>query len=187
MTHNCSKPFYKFIGTLALLCTLAACNNLQPRKPVNRTTSSRLDILVETDKKRYAAEEAAIEQLLEQSNIAYQRSNYGFYYHFTHKDSLGDRMAQIGDRVTFSYNVIKLNGDTIYNTSELSPITKSLEQEYGIFKGMRKALKLMHEGDQASFYFPSYMGYGSYGDKNRIDPHTPFKSDVKLIAINKEK
>ncbi|GAL01605.1 GldI protein [Nonlabens ulvanivorans] len=61
-----------------------------------------------------------------------------------------------------------------------------MEQEYGIFRGMRDALKLMQTGEEATFYFPSYTGYGYYGDQDRIGTNVPFKSDVKLLGINIE-
>ncbi|GAK93987.1 gliding motility protein GldI [Nonlabens ulvanivorans] len=61
-----------------------------------------------------------------------------------------------------------------------------MEQEYGIFRGMRDALKLMQAGEEATFYFPSYTGYGYYGDQDRIGTNVPFKSDVKLLGINIE-
>jgi gliding motility-associated peptidyl-prolyl isomerase len=129
----------------------------------------------------YAAEEAEIENIIKLDTITYERSANGFYYSFVQRDSLTGNNPRFGDRVTFEYDVVSLSGDTIYRKNDLSPITKSLEQEYGIFKGMREALKLMQDGEEMVVFFPSYAAYGYYGDKNRIGVNVPFKSRIKLL------
>jgi gliding motility-associated peptidyl-prolyl isomerase len=134
----------------------------------------------------YAAEENRIESVIKTDSITYERSANGFYYAFTLKDSLDGLQPRFGDRVTFEYDVVSLSGDTIYRKQDLSPITKSLEQEYGIFKGMREALKLMQDGEEMIVYFPSYSAYGYYGDNNRIGTNVPFKSRVKLLQTQRQ-
>lgn len=173
-----------FIALLYILTS--GCKTTEPRKPVSRTTSSSTQLSIENNKQLYANEEMVIEDIIAGLDLKFERSNDGFYYAFTQKDSIVGKTPVFGDRVTFEYNVIALNGDTIYSKEELSPITKSMEQEYGIFRGMRDALKLMQVDEEATFYFPSYTGYGYYGDQDRIGTNVPFKSDVKLLGINLE-
>lgn len=182
--HFATLPFKTFI-ILSLLITYS-CKTPEPRKPINRSTTSTTEFSIENNKQLYAAEEAAIEEIIAGLDRDFKRSSDGFYYSFTRKDSIEGKTPVFGDRVTFEYNVTALNGDVIYTTEEISPITKSMEQEYGIFRGMRDALKLMQTGEEAIFYFPSYTGYGYYGDQERIGTNTPFKSEVKLIGINIE-
>lgn len=170
---------------LAFIILTASCKNLEARRPVSRTTTSDTQSSIEYNKKLNAAQEAAIEQSLLQDSVLYQRSANGFYYYFTRQDSIDTPSPRFGDRVTFEYDVIALNGDTIYDKTELSPVTKSMEQEYGIFRGMREALKLMQDGDEIVAYFPSYSAYGYYGDKNRIGSNIPFKSRIKLLEIER--
>ena len=114
------------------------------------------------------------------------RSTHGFYYRYVERDSIATDLPEFGDRVTFEYDVRALDGTTIYSKENLSPVTKSLEQEYGIFKGLREGLKLMKVNDEVDFYFPSYTAYGFYGDENRIGLHTPIKSRVKLLKVVKQ-
>ncbi|MGJ8685540.1 MAG: gliding motility-associated peptidyl-prolyl isomerase GldI [Nonlabens sp.] len=185
MKKHLATPLFNSIIVLLILFT-ASCKAPEPRKPVSRNTSSTTEISIENNKKIYAAEEAAIEKVIAGLDQKFERSTNGFYYSFTKKDSVKGKTPVFGDRVTFEYNVIALNGDTIYNKEELSPITKSMEQEYGIFRGMRDALKLMQVDEEATFYFPSYTGYGYYGDQDRIGTNVAFKSDVKLLGINLE-
>lgn len=177
------KTIYKLLVIIITITTIS-CKQPQARKPINNTSHSSIELSIQQNKTLYAAEEQLIEQLIAATGDPYQQSQNGFYYHFTHKDSIDGAKPKFGDRVTFEYNVIALNGDTIYNTQDLSPITKSIDQEYGLFPGMREALKLMQKDEQATFYFPSYAGYGYYGDNNRIGTNVPFKSDVKILSIN---
>jgi len=173
------------IGIIAILLILVSCKNLEAREPIARKTSTTTDFSIELNKQRNAAEEEYIEKLISADSVKFQRSSNGFYYHFVVQDSIAGDQPEFGDRVTFEYNVESLDGEIIYSKEELSPITKSLEQEYGIFKGLREGLKLMQVNEEVVFYFPSYTAYGFYGDENRIGLHTPIKSRVKLLNINK--
>jgi gliding motility-associated peptidyl-prolyl isomerase len=140
---------------------------------------------IEYNRELYAAEEAEIESIIKTDGMPYERSANGFYYAFIIKDSVEGAQPRFGDRVTFEYDVVSLTGDTIYRKSDLSPVTKSLEQEYGVFKGMREALKLMQDGEEIIAYFPSYSAYGYYGDKKRIGVNVPFKSRIKLLETKR--
>ena len=189
MKMSSMQWIFKTIFFVLLSILISSCSNkVEPRKPITNSSSSTIEQSIEDNKKRYAAEEDFIENIINKTDTArvYQRSADGFYYSFISRDSLNGDFPKFGDRVTFEYNVIALSGDTIYSKKELSPITKSLDQEYGIFKGMRAALKLMKAGEEMYIYFPSYAAYGYYGDNNRIGANTPFKSRVKLIGINIE-
>lgn len=189
MKMSSMQWLFKTIFFVLLSILISSCSNkVEPRKPITNSSSSTIEQSIEDNKKRYAAEEDFIESIIYKIDTArvYQRSADGFYYSFISRDSLNGDFPKFGDRVTFEYNVIALSGDTIYSKKELSPITKSLDQEYGIFKGMRAALKLMKAGEEMYIYFPSYAAYGYYGDNNRIGANTPFKSRVKLIGINIE-
>ena len=52
-----------------------------------------------------------------------------------------------------------------------------------IVEGLRNALKLMKEGEEISFLFPSHKMYGYLGDKNKIGVNQPIKIKVQLIKI----
>jgi gliding motility-associated peptidyl-prolyl isomerase len=171
---------------LSIICVIIyGCGHkVEPRKPISNATSSTIEKSIENNKKLYAAEEKSIEKIIKDLDQKFERSSNGFYYAFIKKDSMVGLRPKFGDRVTFEYDAIALNGDTIYSREELSPITKNLEQEYGIFRGMRATLKLMKTNEEMIVYFPSYSAYGYYGDNNRIGANTPFRSTVKLIGIN---
>lgn len=179
------QPF-KLILAVALLF-VTSCSNVQPRKPVVNKSASSNQLSIELNKKLYAKEEAVIKGLIKKDNKSFERSNYGFWYRFDKQTDSIDERPSFGDRVTFEYDVVSLSGDTIYRKTDLSPLTKSMETEYGIFRGMRETLKLMRPGEIVEAYYPSYAAYGYYGDEDRIGTNVPFKSRVKLLGINMDK
>lgn len=179
-----NSTILKYSLVLLAMTILAGCSKTVPRAPIKKSTATTLDLSIELNRKLYDMEEARIEEIIASDSLAFERSGNGFYYRFIERDSTGGKMPAFGDRVTFEYNVVNLANDTLYRTDEVSPVTNSLEQEYGVFKGMREALKLMHEGDVMVAYFPSYTAFGSYGDRDAIGPNTPFKSKIKLLSIN---
>ena len=181
------KLLFKTLLVGVLLVSLYSCSKkVEARKPITTTSSSTIDQSIKKNKLLYAAEEEAIEKIIKDLGEKFERSSNGFYYNFTKKDSTVGKQPTFGDRVTFEYDIVALNGDTIYYKEEISPITKSLDQEYGIFIGMRAALKLMKTDEEMIVYFPSYAAYGYYGDNNRIGVNTPFRSRVRLLGINIE-
>lgn len=180
MKTTLSLPLF----SLLLVLFASSCHQVEPRRPVTNSSHATTKISVENNRKLYAAEEKAIETIISKEKSTYERSSFGFYYRFVTKIDSVSPTPRFGDDVTFEYDVISLKGDTIYYKDELSPLTKSMEKEYGIFRGMRETLKMMKVGEELSVYYPSYMGYGYYGDEDRIGTNIPFKSNVKLLGIN---
>ncbi len=160
-----------------------SCKNLEGRRPITQATDTSIQAAIENNKELYAAEEAAIEEVIANQDRNFERGATGFYYSFVQKDSIESKQPTFGDRLTFTYDVTALDGSVIYTQEEIGTVTKSMEQEYGIFRGMREALKLMQEGEEMIVYFPSYAAYGYYGDNNRIGVNVPFRSQVKLMEI----
>ena len=56
-----------------------------------------------------------------------------------------------------------------------------MEKE-NIMSGLREGLKLLREGDIATFYFQSQFAYGYHGDNDKIHPNTPL---IIKVTVNK--
>ncbi|MFK5879978.1 MAG: hypothetical protein QM478_10840 [Flavobacteriaceae bacterium] len=50
---------------------------------------------------------------------------------------------------------------------------------------MQEGLKLMREGEEMQFLFPSFKAFGFTGDQEKIGIKQPLVYSVKLISINK--
>ena len=55
-----------------------------------------------------------------------------------------------------------------------------------IFKGLREGLKIMKEGENVTFLFPSEKAYGYYGDQNKIKSNIPLICNVRLDSIQQQ-
>lgn len=166
---------------------ILSCSSKQPeaRKPVSYNSGSFLEASAAKNKEIAAEEKKAILQLIENNkNREYNTSGNGFWYTYQVKSSENDSIyPKKGDLVVFEYNLIKLNGDTIYSTEEIGTREYYIDQER-IFSGMRQGLKLMREGETVTFLFPSYKAFGYYGDLDRIGKNLPLQSTVTLKSIN---
>ncbi len=187
MKKTCNALKSSLAVALLVILSSSCKNQVKVREPKSRKSSTTTDFSIELNKERNAAEEAYIERVIAQDTIDFTRSPNGFYYRFIVQDSIAGDRPEFGDRVTFEYDLRNLEGETIYSKEELSPVTKSLEQEYGVFRGLREGLKLMQVNDEVLFYFPSYTAYGFYGDNKRIGLNTPLISRVKLLNIQTSK
>ena len=173
-----------FVGSLVLLIS---CSSKQPeaRKPVSYSSGSFLEASAAKNKKIAAEEKKTILQIIERNkNLEYNTSDNGFWYTYQVKSPKSDTIyPKKGDLVIFEYNLIELDGDTIYTTEEIGVREYYIDQER-IFSGMRQGLKLMQEGETVTFLFPSYKAFGYYGDLDRIGKNVPLQSTVTLKSIN---
>jgi gliding motility-associated peptidyl-prolyl isomerase len=178
--------FSALLSSLLILTIFYGCSDqIEARRPLVKKRDTRINESIAMNKARVASEDKFIASVIDTMSISFERSGNGFYYHFIKKDSVDGPQPEFNDQVTFAYNLSDLGGNVIYTTEELSPLTRNMETEYGIFKGMRAALKMMQEGDKAIFIFPSYTAFGYYGDEKRIGSNIPLISEVELLDLKK--
>lgn len=172
----------KLLITGVILC-LISCGNPVPRKPVVRKTSSFMKESVLYNKSLNEAEENAFEALMKNDSLhEYKTSPSGFWYALT-KKSNNSYFPKFGDKVQYSYQVYTINNELIYDFNDIGTKTYVVDQQE-IEEGLRNGLKLMNEGDEATFLFPSHKMYGYVGDDNKIDINQPLIYKVKLNKIN---
>ena len=170
---------------LISLVLFYGCHNPQPRKPVSYQSGSFLDESLKRNVALLRAEEKAIFEIIENDSLnTYLNSSDGFWYHYVKKNSVDSITPSFGDRVTFTYNLRTFDEDTIYKMSEIGEKTYVIDQQR-LMTGLRQGLKLMREGEEVNFLFPSSRAYGFYGDKKRIGTDVPLKATIKLKSILK--
>lgn len=175
----------KIVCFLFAFCLLACVSN-QPeaRKPVSYNSGSFLKESAAKNKKIVEAEKEAILQIIKENPEAnYQNSPNGFWYTYKKQSTVTDTtLPQKGDLVVFEYDLLELDGDTIYSKEEIGVREYYIDEER-IFSGLRQGLKLMHEGETITFLFPSYKAFGYYGDLERIGSNVPIQSTITLKSI----
>ena len=164
---------------------MVSCGNPAPRKPILRKTSTFLKESVIYNKTMNESEKKAFAEFMEKDSLTqYTTSPNGFWYTFNQKNKDAG-LPEIGDRVFYTFAVYDINNSLIYSAEEIGVKTYIIDKQE-IIEGVRNGLKLMGEGDSATFLFPSHKVYGYIGDANKIEINQPLIYKVKLIKINKK-
>jgi len=174
-----------FLTSLIFLIALG-CKTPEARRPVTVKSGSFIDESINRNKQLAEKEEARIQKIIkEDSSNQYITSKGGFWYYYQTKDTSSTYTPKFGDEVIFSYNVKDLSGNMIYTQKEIDTVSYLIDKEE-LFMGLREGLKLLKEGEKATFLFPSYQAYGYYGDDHKIGTNIPLITEVTLHKINKE-
>jgi gliding motility-associated peptidyl-prolyl isomerase len=173
----------KKIPLLFLLIGLMACQGPEPRKAVKVNSGSFIKESVERNKKLLAYEELLIQEIIKKDSLhTYIATSDGSWYFYNLKNEVAEYTPQTDDLVRFTYSLLTFNNDTIYNEEELGYQAYKVDKQE-LFPGLRNSLKLLKESEKATFLFPSSLGYGYLGDKNKIGVNVPLKATVTIIAI----
>jgi FKBP-type peptidyl-prolyl cis-trans isomerase len=89
-----------------------------------------------------------------------------------------------GDRVTFSFESLLLDGTPCYTADEKEPQTITLGKG-GVEKGVEEGLTLMKEGTEATLLIPPHLGHGNFGDRNKIPGNTVLIYHLKVLEVRK--
>lgn len=89
-----------------------------------------------------------------------------------------------GDRVTFTFESLLLDGTPCYDAGEENPRTVTVGQG-GVEKGVEEGLKLLNEGSIATLLIPPHLGHGNFGDRDRIPGNTVIIYHLKVQDVRK--
>lgn len=172
-----------FIYILFLVLFASACKTPEARKPIKTSSGSYIDASVEKNKKMIADEEQEILAIIEKDSANdYVSSEKGFWYYYNTRVTTDTERASFGDIIEYEYDVRDLNGAIIYTKQELGTQRYYMDKEE-LITGLREGLKLLKEGETATFLFPSHKAYGYYGDLRRIGTNMPIISTVTILNI----
>lgn len=173
--------------TLIVLFTIVSCKSPEAREPISKASGSFIKESAERNIKLNKAQEDAFKEImLEQENTEFMSSENGFWYFYVTKVEGDSITADFGDILNFNYNIKDINGTVIYTEEELKTQNYAMEQQE-LFTGLREGLKLLKAGETATFFFPSNIAYGYYGDQNKIGTNVPLICTVTLNSIIQNK
>jgi len=173
----------KYILVLLIISICCSCSQPIARKPISIQSGSNIKESLILNTKIKDREEKYIKNIiLKDTTHEYLNSGNGFWYYYTKKDSISGKKPAFGNQVHFDYTIKNINGAYIY------PPNKFKNQEYRIdkeelFFGLREGIKLLQEGESATFLFPSHLAFGFYGDLQKIGRNTPIISEVTVNSI----
>ena len=171
---------------LIMIC-FWSCKTPEPRKPVTSHSQTFYNESVERNKLLFEKEKERILAFIQNdSTKEYKTSTNGFWYHYTVMKPEQEKTPQFGDEVIFSYNISDLNGKALYSENDLGNKQSYLIDKEELFTGLREGLKLMKEGEEITFIFPSQKAFGYTGDNNRIGINVPIICEVTLHNIQEQ-
>ena len=170
---------------LIVLLTIVSCKTPEARRPEKQSTGTFIEASAERNKKIFEAEKEQIEALINSDpTVTYQSSDSGFWYRYISKDTLTSHKPILGDKITFTYDVKKLDGSVVLSEEENGLQQYKVDQSnQDLISGIRDGVKLMKVGETITFLFPSYKAYGYYGIDNKLGTNVPIQSTVTLKSI----
>lgn len=172
---------------LMIIFLLSACKEPEARRPVQGQTDRFIEESVIRNRQLLVREEKQILQLIEADSLSeYQQSGSGFWYTIESRSDVSEPAIEPNDAVTLSYMLATLDKDTLYSADEIGVLRVNVDKE-ALFPGLREGLKLLRNGDKATFLFPSALGYGYPGDQERIGTNIPLRCSVTILNVEKSK
>jgi len=179
----------KFDQIIILLAVIvfSACKSPDARKPMQQTSGTFIEQSVERNKRIFEEEKVQIEDVITANpSTNFIASESGFWYFYNEKNIEPTAVPKFGEKITFSFNVNRLDGTPILSEKENGIQTYRVDQSnQGLISGIRDGVKLMQVGETVTFLFPSYKAYGYYGIENKLGTNIPIQSTVTLKSIEK--
>ncbi|MCO5725459.1 gliding motility-associated peptidyl-prolyl isomerase GldI [Robiginitalea marina] len=177
------KKFF-ILACLSLLA--ASCTQQQPRRPVEVKSGSFLKQSAARNKQLLAREETLMQELIARDSLhRYLDSSSGFRFYYNSRQAEGVYLPGTDDWVTLTYDLRTWNEDTLYTREETGVIRYKVDK-MELFPGLRASVKMLGEGETATFLYPSSLAFGYHGDNDRIGPNVPLKCTLTVLEIEKQ-
>ncbi|WP_289062412.1 gliding motility-associated peptidyl-prolyl isomerase GldI [Zobellia russellii] len=174
------------ILSLIFLIIVVGCGGPEARRPVEVKTGSFFKQSVKRSKELLAKEEKSMQEVMANDTLhEYTHTASGSWFYYDVKNEETEYTAKPDDVVVMSYNVVSLKNDTIYSMDDIGTLTYKVDKQ-DLFPGLRNSVKMLKEGETATFLFPSSLGYGYHGDNDKIGINVPFKVTLSVFKIQKQ-
>ncbi|MEB8329602.1 gliding motility-associated peptidyl-prolyl isomerase GldI [Flavobacteriaceae bacterium KMM 6897] len=176
-----------FLTLLVLGLALVSCQEAVPRRPIKVRTGSFFKETIKRNKELLAQEEKLIKEIIAHDTAhTYLSSSQGSWYYYEIKNDSVSYTPKPDDLVSLTYNVVSFSNDTIYKSEEMGILKYKVDKQ-NLFPGLRNSIKLLSEGESATFLFPSSLAFGYHGDNKKIGTNIPVKSTITLLKIEQQK
>ena len=132
-----------------------------------------------------AKEEQQMQAIMNKDTLhEYLHSAAGSWYKYDVAQADAEYTPKADDLVTLTYNMVGFNGDTLYTKEDIGVLTYKVDKQ-DLFPGLRNSVKLLKEGETATFLHPSSLAYGYHGDDEKIGVNVPVMSTLSILRIEK--
>ncbi|GHT81366.1 peptidyl-prolyl cis-trans isomerase [Bacteroidia bacterium] len=113
-------------------------------------------------------------------NLTMQPHPSGYYSQIIQRGN-GD-VTRNGNGVALNAQIYLLDGTLCYDYDDKHPLIFSVGKSVAM-SGLHIALNGLQQGTEALFLFPSHLGYGLVGDRNKIPPQSPLLCKIKVVSV----
>jgi gliding motility-associated peptidyl-prolyl isomerase len=168
------------------LLILMSCNGPEPRKPVQNKSRSFFKASIERSQNLLKVEEQKIQEIIKTDSLKYySHTAFGAWYHYLVVNDSVNYTPKTDDLVLMTYDLFTLENDTLYSREEIGVVSYKVDKQE-LFIGLRNAVKLLKEGEKATFLFPSSLAFGIHGDSEKIGINVPLKATIRILKIQKQ-
>jgi len=165
----------RIIITLLLVVFLSSCGKKEARRPVMIKTDTFLKESAKKNREILEDQQAVMDSIIARDTLhTYLRSEDGFKYYYVTENKEETYKPVFGDVVELTYR------------EDIKTITYIVDKQE-LFQGLRQAIKLLKEQEEAVFFFPSEIAFGYYGDKEKIGINKPIRAQVHILKIEPNK
>ncbi len=173
----------KLYISLFLVIFLASCGGPEPRRPKKVKSGSYFKESIERSKEILAREEDLMRKIIKVDTAHIYRSTAnGSWYYYDIKNEHATYLPKADDLVTLAYNIVTFENDTLYSQEDIGPQVYKVDKQE-LFPGLRNSVKILKEGEVATFLFPSSLAYGYPGDGDKVGVNMPLKSTISILKV----
>jgi len=176
----------RLFAIFLIVVVLSSCKQPEPRRPIQQKTGKYFGANLQRNKDLLAKEEKLIKETIANDSLhLYEHTSSGSWFYYIKKNDSANYLPQPNDIVTLAYNVMGFENDTIYSGESIGIVNYKVDKEE-LFPGLRYSVKLLKQGESATFLFPSSLAYGYPGDGDKIGVNVPLKSTITILKIEKD-
>ena len=177
----------RIIITLLLVVFLSSCGKKEARRPVMIKTDTFLKESAKKNREILEDQQTVMDSIIARDTLhTYLKSEDGFKYYYVTENKEATYKPAFGDMVDFTYSLSDIYGKEIYSKEDTKVITYYVDKQE-LFQGLRQAIKLLKEQEEAVFFFPSEIAFGYHGDKEKIGINKPIRAQVHILKIEPNK
>jgi len=97
-------------------------------------------------------------------------------------DSGTGPLIREGDRVTYAYSAVLLDGTPCYEAGKENPESFTVGKG-GVISGLDEGVRHLRKGSQAIFLIPPHLGHGNFGDRVKIPGNSVLIYRLELMDV----
>lgn len=173
-----------FFILTALLSAFSCRRNIQENPPdVTGERVRRNESLIKMNNYVAKRNKELISRFVKRTSLKMEETGSGLWYEIYSRGN--GKAVKPGDIVEITFYLRLLDGTPIDSASAAKP--KSFRTgKGGVEAGLEEGVLLLHEGDSARFIIPPHLGFGNFGDQNKIPAGAFLFYDLSITRIKNQ-